>query len=104
MTKDHAQGVFIRFIDFRGELLLRASAIDGVTPAGKNGADEATYVYLNGTRLLVELPYQTVREIISEAEKARQVNAMNPISKLFVWIQKLKYRKQIKGRCDGQRI
>ena len=26
MTKDHAQGVFIRFIDFRGELLLRASA------------------------------------------------------------------------------
>ena len=25
MTKDHAQGVFIRFIDFRGELLLRAS-------------------------------------------------------------------------------
>ncbi|EHX40227.1 hypothetical protein ECDEC12C_5559 [Escherichia coli DEC12C] len=42
-----------------------------MTPAGKNGADEATYVYLNGTRLLVELPYQTVREIISEAEKAR---------------------------------
>ena len=101
MTKDHAQGVFIRFIDFRGELLLRASAIDGVAPAGKNGADEATYVYLNGTRLLVELPYQTVREIISEAEKSRQVNG---ISKLFVWIQKLKYRKQIKGRCDGQRI
>lgn len=55
MTKEHAQGVFIRFIDFRGELLLRASAIDGVAPAGKNGADEATYVYLNGTRLLVEL-------------------------------------------------
>ncbi|EFT4144694.1 DUF4761 family protein [Salmonella enterica] len=78
MTKDHAQGVFIRFIDFRGELLLRASAIDGVTPAGKNGADEATYVYLNGTRLLVELPYQTVREIISEAEKARQVNGDEP--------------------------
>ena len=78
MTKDHAQGVFIRFIDFRGELLLRASAIDGVTPAGKNGADEATYVYLNGTRLLAELPYQTVREIISEAEKARQVNGDEP--------------------------
>ncbi|RBX52878.1 hypothetical protein [Escherichia coli] len=50
MTKDHAQGVFIRFIDFRGELLL----------------------------LLVELPYQTVREIISEAEKARQVNGDEP--------------------------
>ncbi len=67
MTKEHAQGVFIRFIDFRGELLLRASAIDGVVPSEKNAA---TYVYLNGTRL----PYQTVREIISEAEKARQVN------------------------------
>lgn len=35
MTKDHAQGVFIRFIDFRGELLLRASAIDGVVPSEK---------------------------------------------------------------------
>ncbi|CDZ85891.1 hypothetical protein BN1086_04117 [Citrobacter koseri] len=102
MTKEHAQGVFIRFIDFRGELLLRASAIDGVAPAGKNGADEATYVYLNGTRLLVELPYQTVREIISEAEKARQANG--DISKLFAWLQKQKFRKQIKGRCDGQRI
>ncbi|MBE0708567.1 hypothetical protein MLM54_01500 [Escherichia coli] len=78
MTKEHAQGVFIRFIDFRGELLLCASAIDGVAPAGKNGADEATYVYLNGTRLLVELPYQTVREIISEAEKARLANGDEP--------------------------
>ena len=38
----------------------------------------ATYVYLNGTRLTVELPYQTVREIISEAEKARQVNDDEP--------------------------
>ena len=28
---------------------------------------------------------------------------MNPISKLFVWIQKLKLRKQIKGRCDAER-
>lgn len=35
MTKEHAQGVFIRFIDFRGELLLRASAIDGVVPSEK---------------------------------------------------------------------
>lgn len=50
MTKDHAQGVFIRFIDFRGELLLRASAIDAVVPAEK---DVATYLYLNGTRLFV---------------------------------------------------
>lgn len=46
MTKEHAQGVFIRFIDFRGELLLRASAIDAVVPAAK---DVATYLYLNGT-------------------------------------------------------
>ncbi|HAJ7236052.1 TPA: hypothetical protein HNO31_14330 [Escherichia coli] len=43
MTKEHAQGVFIRFIDFRGELLLRASAIDGVVPSEKNAA---TYVVL----------------------------------------------------------
>ncbi|EON0439246.1 hypothetical protein ACLS01_005034, partial [Escherichia coli] len=56
-------------------LLLRASAIDGVVPFEKNAA---TYVYLNGTRLTVELPYQTVREIISEAEKARQVNDDEP--------------------------
>lgn len=35
MTKEHAQGVFIRFIDFRGELLLRASAIDAVVPGSK---------------------------------------------------------------------
>ncbi|HBB3001719.1 TPA: hypothetical protein KAC96_004315 [Escherichia coli] len=75
MTKEHAQGVFIRFIDFRGELLLRASAIDGVVPSEKNAA---TYVYLNGTCLTMELPYQTVREIISEAEKARQINSDEP--------------------------
>ncbi len=75
MTKDHAQGVFIRFIDFRGELLLRASAIDGVVPVDKS---TATYIYLNGTRLIVELPYQTVREIIIEAEKARKTNGDEP--------------------------
>lgn len=38
----------------------------------------ATYVYLNGTRLTVELPYQTVHGIISEAEKARQANGNEP--------------------------
>lgn len=38
----------------------------------------ATYVYLNGTRLTVELPYQTVHEIISEAEKARKTNGDEP--------------------------
>ncbi|MGO0378637.1 hypothetical protein [Escherichia coli] len=75
MTKDHAQGVFIRFIDLRGELLLRASAIDGVVPVDKS---TATYIYLNGTRLTVEIPYQPVCEIISEAEKARQVNGDKP--------------------------
>lgn len=36
MTKEYAQGVFIRFIDFRGELLLRASAIDAVARAEKS--------------------------------------------------------------------
>ena len=83
MTKDHTQGVFIRFIDFRGELLLRASAIDGVAPAGKNGAAEATYVYLNGTRLIVELPDQTVREIIIDAVKARQANGDKPFIEII---------------------
>ncbi len=101
MTKEHAQGVFIRFIDFRGELLLRASAIDAVVPAAK---DVATYLYLNGTRLFVELPYQTVRESLVKLKRHAKLMAMHPISKLFVWIQKLKLRKQIKGRCDGQRI
>lgn len=104
MTKDHAQGVFIRFIDFRGELLLRASAIDGVTPAGKNGADEATYVYLNGTRLLVNFRTRPYEKSLAKLKRHARLMAMNPISKLFVWIQKLKYRKQIKGCCNGQRI
>lgn len=72
MTKDHAQGVFIRFIDFRGELLLRASSIDGVVPSENN---TTTYVYLNGARLAVEISYQTVCEVIREAEKTRQINS-----------------------------
>ncbi|EOA4304398.1 hypothetical protein ACH170_002692 [Escherichia coli] len=93
MTKDYAQGVFIRFIDFRGELLLRASAIDGVAPAGRNGTAEATYVHLNGTRLLVELPYQTVREIISEAEKARQVNGDKPYIEIICMDSKTEIQK-----------
>ncbi|GAB7783064.1 hypothetical protein OkiPb00197_11700 [Escherichia coli] len=38
MTKEYAQGVFIRFIDFRGELLLRASAIDAVAQAEKKSS------------------------------------------------------------------
>lgn len=101
MTKEHAQGVFIRFIDFRGELLLRASAIDGVVPSEKNAA---TYVYLNGTRLTVELPTRPCEKSLAKLKRHVRLMAMNHISKLFVWIQKLEFRKQIKGRCDGQRI
>ncbi len=101
MTKDHTQGVFIRFIDSRGELLLRASAINGVAQA----KDATTHIYLDSAaQLIVELPYQTVREVISEAERHVRLIAMNHTSKLSAWIQKLKLRKQIKGRCDGQRI
>ncbi|HIA7873028.1 TPA: hypothetical protein ACWSBF_003674 [Escherichia coli] len=75
MTKEHAQGVFIRFIDFRGELLLRASAINGVAQA----KDATTHIYLDSAaQLIVEPPYQTVREVISEAEKARQINSDEP--------------------------
>ncbi len=75
MTKDHAQGVFIRFIDFRGELLLRASAINGVAQT----KDATTHIYADGgAQLIVELPYQTVREVISKAEKARQANGNEP--------------------------
>lgn len=43
MTKDHTQGVFIRFIDSRGELLLRASAINGVAQE----KDATTHIYLD---------------------------------------------------------
>ena len=82
--QDHAQGVFIRFIDFRGELLLRASAIDGSDSGGKTEPTKPLTLYLNGTRLFVELPYQTVREIISEAEKARQVNGDEPYIEI-IW-------------------
>lgn len=54
MTKDHTQGVFIRFIDSRGELLLRASAINGVAQA----KDATTHIYLDSAaQLIVELPY-----------------------------------------------
>ena len=75
MTKEYAQGVFIRFIDSRGELLLRASAINGVAKT----KDATTHIYLDSTaQLIVELPYQTVREVISEAEKARQANGDKP--------------------------
>ncbi|EEZ6175515.1 hypothetical protein IGF90_000241 [Escherichia coli] len=75
MTKDHTQGVFIRFIDSRGEPLLRASAINGVAQT----KDATTHIYLDSTaQLIAGLPYQTVREVISEAEKARQINSDEP--------------------------
>ena len=93
MTKEHAQGVFIRFIDFRGELLLRASAIDGVVPSEKNAA---TYVYLNGTRLTVELPYQTVHGIISEAEKARKINGDEPYIEIICIDSEAEIQKEYK--------
>jgi hypothetical protein len=42
MNKECAQGVFIRFVDFRGELIIRVSAIDGLAPLEK---DKATCVF-----------------------------------------------------------
>ena len=38
MNKECAQSVFIRFIDFRSELIIRASAIDGLAPLEKDRA------------------------------------------------------------------
>lgn len=47
-----------------------------VWPRQKNAT---THIYLDsGAQLFVELPYQTVREAISEAEKARQINSDEP--------------------------
>lgn len=101
MTKEHAQGVFIRFIDFRGELLLRASAIDGVVPSEKTQL--LTFIWTVRAWLwsFRTRPYE---KSLVKLKRHVRLMAMNPISKLFVWIQKLKFRKQIKGRCDGQRI
>ncbi|HFU8990098.1 TPA: hypothetical protein ACH7H4_000194 [Escherichia coli] len=90
MTKDHAQGVFIRFIDCRGELLLRASAIDAVAQAEKKAV---THVYANNAQLIVELPYQTVREAINEAEKARQANSDEPYIEIICMDSEAKIKK-----------
>ncbi|MXF54882.1 hypothetical protein GRW67_25345 [Escherichia coli] len=90
MTKDHTQGVFIRFIDSRGELLLRASAIDAVAQAEKK---TVTHVYANNAQLIVELPYQTVREAISEAEKARQINSEEPYIEIICMDSKTEIQK-----------
>ncbi|ENH0677673.1 hypothetical protein ABVX93_002549 [Escherichia coli] len=65
----NTSSVFIRFSDSRGELLLRASAIDGIAPTGRRNA---TYVWLGGTRLTVTLPEQTIRDAIIAAEKAHR--------------------------------
>ncbi|EHN4995848.1 hypothetical protein KI894_000675 [Escherichia coli] len=90
MTKDHTQGVFIRFIDSRGELLLRASAINGVAQE----KDATTHIYLDSAaQLIVELPYQTVREIISEAEKARQANGDEPYIEIICMDSKAETQK-----------
>ncbi|HGH3388640.1 TPA: hypothetical protein ACJIKV_003290 [Citrobacter freundii] len=65
MNKECAQGVFIRFIDFRGELLIRTSAIDGLAPLEK---DKATCVFLNGNRVTVELPFEHVFNALHMAQ------------------------------------
>lgn len=67
--------VFIRFSDSRGELLLRASAIDGLAPTGRKNT---TYVWVGGTRLTVTLPEQTIRAAIIAAEKARYDSGDEP--------------------------
>ncbi len=94
MTKDHAQGVFIRFIDFRGELLLRASAIDGVAPAGKNGADEANkalerfYFRLSASgahaeRAARDSLTRAIRSLYDVAFYADDLDALNELSELI---------------------
>lgn len=65
MNKECAQGVFIRFIDFRSELIIRASAIDGLAPLEK---DKATCIFLNGNRVTVELPFEQVSATLQEAQ------------------------------------
>lgn len=67
--------VFIRFSDSRGELLLRASAIDGLAPTGRKST---TYIWLGGTRLTVTLPELTIRDAIIAAEKARHAGGDEP--------------------------
>lgn len=65
MNKECAQGVFIRFVDFRSELIIRASAIDGLAPLEK---DRATCLFLNGNRVTVELPFEQVSTTLREAQ------------------------------------
>lgn len=67
MNKECAQGVFIRFVDFRGELIIRVSAIDGLAPLEK---DKATCVFLNGNRVTVELPFDVVSAVLQMAQNA----------------------------------
>ncbi|XTZ36728.1 hypothetical protein ACQYRI_11985 [Salmonella enterica] len=72
MNKECAQGVFIRFVDFRGELLIRASAIDGMAPLEK---DKATYIFLNGNRVAVELQFEDVSAAV---QMAQNISATSP--------------------------
>lgn len=72
MNKECAQGVFIRFVDFRGELIIRASAIDGLAPLEK---DKATCIFLNGNRVTVELPFE---QISTALQMAQDISATKP--------------------------
>ncbi|MHA3693112.1 hypothetical protein ACX1IR_05645 [Yersinia enterocolitica] len=68
--------IFIHFTDFRGELILRASAIDGIAPQEKY---KATTVYLNGHRVTIELPFEKVVDALRNAEE----NAISHPSELM---------------------
>ncbi|PAX78146.1 hypothetical protein [Citrobacter sp. TSA-1] len=70
MNKECAQGVFIRFIDFRSELIIRASAVDGLAPLEK---DKATCIFLNGNRVTVELPFEQVSLALRAAQNISTV-------------------------------
>ncbi|HDL7647582.1 TPA: hypothetical protein PXO92_004283 [Yersinia enterocolitica] len=64
--KNINSNIFIHFTDFRGELILRASSIDGIAPQEKY---KATTVYLNGHRVTIELPFEKVVSALRDAEE-----------------------------------
>ncbi|MXF74062.1 hypothetical protein GRW73_24750, partial [Escherichia coli] len=56
--------------------------------------DATTHIYLDSNaQLIVELPYQTVREAISEAEKARQINSEEPYIEIICMDSKTEIQK-----------
>ncbi|EOB6760765.1 DNA-binding protein [Escherichia coli] len=73
----------------------------------------APYVSLQKYAEITGIPLNTCKKMLADGriiirpKRAKmekpEVNlvAMNPISRLSAWIQKLKFRKQIKGCCDG---